>query len=427
MVGSPSRSAAPWPKAAPSRPPMVSEGAKSPADAPEPMVSAAAIDLGHREREQEAHQRPPPGHPGGARDGRLHRAVAAAEQADPPALLPEPRPHQQDHARREGSHGEAAQGRAEPDGARESSEGARHAAQRRHERDAAQREEHRQPGVERQVPRDEREGGEAAEEGGLAEDRGDHGVGDHAREDGRHERVGLEVVAVQHLDGEQRGAERGAEDRRDAGGHAGHRQDAPLAGSGGEPAANQRAERRADVHGGSLAPAGAAARERGDRGERLDRDHPRADPAAVQVVGLDGRVAAAARALGREPRGEEAAREPAQRREQREQPGTERARCRLAEHRLAGGAEGNVAGEVPEQEPLADLEGGEERGPEDAGEATEDGRMEQGAAEEAQVERGRERRHPCQAGPQRPGGERSSIVRHCHPRDSTRERSSRQQ
>ena len=44
------------------------------------------------------------------------------------------------------------------------------------------------------------------------------------REHGRDQRLGLEVVAIQHLDREERGAERRAEHRRDAGGDAGDHQ-----------------------------------------------------------------------------------------------------------------------------------------------------------------------------------------------------------
>ena len=45
MRGSPSINWAAWPKAPPSRPPMASDGAKSPALPPEPMVSDAATSL----------------------------------------------------------------------------------------------------------------------------------------------------------------------------------------------------------------------------------------------------------------------------------------------------------------------------------------------------------------------------------------------
>ena len=76
---------------------------------------------------------------------------------------------------------------------------------------------------------DEREAAGVREQRRFAEDRDDDRVGDDAGEDRRDQRVGLEVVAVEHLDRQQRGAERRAEHGRDAGRDAGDHQDAPLA------------------------------------------------------------------------------------------------------------------------------------------------------------------------------------------------------
>ena len=96
-------------------------------------------------------------------------------------------------------------------------------------------------------------------------------VRDHAREHARDQRLGLEVVAVQHLDREQRGAERRAEHRGDARADAGDHQDAALARRQRQVAPDERADRGADLHRRPLAAAGAAGAERRDRRDRL---HP---------------------------------------------------------------------------------------------------------------------------------------------------------
>ena len=178
--------------------------------------------------------------------------------------------------------------------------------------------------VEREVDGPEGEPRRDREERGLAE-HGDHDRVRHdAREDRGDEGLRLEVVAVEDLGREQRGAERRAEHRRDAGGDPGDEQHAALDAARRRGTRPTRAPRaRADLHGGPLAAAGAAGGERSDGGHRLHGDDAPADHAAA-VVGLDGRVAAAPRGLRREAGGEEPAREAAERGQEREQPRAER-------------------------------------------------------------------------------------------------------
>jgi hypothetical protein len=154
----------------------------------------------------------------------------------------------------------------------------------------------------------------------LAEDGDDDRVGRHAGEDGRDQRVGLEVVAVEHLDGEQRGPERGAKHRGDAGRDAGDHQDPALGDGDAQEAGAERAERAPDLHGGTLAPRRPPGPEREDRRDRLHPRHALAHDAVLAVEGVDHRVAAAAARLGRQLR-DDAARQRADRREQRQQPG----------------------------------------------------------------------------------------------------------
>jgi hypothetical protein len=225
------------------------------------------------------------------------------------------------------------------------------------------------------------------EQRALAEDRRHDRVGHHAGQDRRDEPVRLEAVAVEDLDGQERGAQRRAEHRRDAGRHAGDQEDALLARADPEQPADRRAERAADLHGGPLAPAHAAGAERGDRGQRLDPDDPRADDAVLVVEGVDHRVAAAAARLRRQP-GHQAAQEAAHRRQEQEQPRAERRRVdEVGRERLPLGAQRLVADQVLEQEHLDELERGEEGGAGQAGRQADHRRADQGAADQAQVER----------------------------------------
>ena len=151
----------------------------------------------------------------------------------------------------------------------------------------------------------------------LAEEGDEHRVRDDAREDARDERVGLEVVAVQHLDGEQRGAEGRAEDGGHARGGAGDEQDAPLALGDAKQLADERADGAAHLHRRPLAPARAADAEGERRDDGLHERDALADDAVVLVKRLDDGVAAAAARLGREPDRDGAAEERPDRRHER--------------------------------------------------------------------------------------------------------------
>jgi DNA-binding MarR family transcriptional regulator len=232
----------------------------------------------------------------------------------------------------------------------------------------------------------ERHSRQAAEQVRLAEDRHDDRVRDDARQDRRHERVRLEVVAVQHLHREQRRAERGAEDRRDACRDAGDDEQPPFPGARREQAPHERSEPRADLHRRPFPAAGASRREHQHRRERLHRDDPRADEPAVPVIGVDRRISPSAGDLRRDT-GEEPAREPAERGERREEPRPElRRAARGREQRLAR-AQRLMSGEGLEQQHLAPLERGEERGPRHAGHAADERGVQQGLAEEAERQR----------------------------------------
>ena len=115
----------------------------------------------------------------------------------------------------------------------------------------------------------------------LAEERDEDRVRDDAREDARDERVGLEVVAMQDLDGEERGAERRAKDGGHTGRGPGDEEDAALAIGDAEELPDERADRAAHLHRRPLAPAGAARAEREDRDDGLHERHALADEAVL--------------------------------------------------------------------------------------------------------------------------------------------------
>ena len=103
-----------------------------------------------------------------------------------------------------------------------------HSAKKREKHGRDERDDHGQQRVEREVYRKERILRRVGEERRFAEDRDEYRVGDDAREDRWDERLGLEVVAMENLDGEKGGAERRPEDGRHAGRGAGDEQDAAL-------------------------------------------------------------------------------------------------------------------------------------------------------------------------------------------------------
>ncbi len=156
-----------------------------------------------------------------------------------------------------------------------------------------------------------------------------------------------------------------------------------------EHARHERSDRAADLHRRPLAPAGAAGAEGENRGQRLHRRDALAHQAAALVKGLDHRVAAAARRLRREPRGEDPARQRPERRDQRHEPEPRHLTLReVPEHRLPMSAQPPIPHELPEEQPLDELEPAEEEHRDDPGADTDERGVEQGAADEAEIDRG---------------------------------------
>lgn len=73
-------------------------------------------------------------------------------------------------------------------------------------------------------------------ENGLGpEDQGEEGIGDHGRDDRRQQGLGLEVLAVNDLDGRKRPAQGRAENGAESTGGPCQKQDAPLPGRRAQP------------------------------------------------------------------------------------------------------------------------------------------------------------------------------------------------
>ena len=167
----------------------------------------------------------------------------------------------------------------------------------------------------------------------LAEDRDDDRIGDDAGEDRRDQRVGLEVVAVEHLDRQQRGAERRAEHRRRC---------RPRRRRPSGCAARRASTRSSQPHiepsappicmvGPSRPPEPPVPSVKIDASALTQATRLRTTPSWL-VEGVDHRVAAAAAGLGRQLR-DDAARQRADRGQQREQPGAEMRGCWSARRR----------------------------------------------------------------------------------------------
>ena len=350
-------------------------------------------DLGQAEAQRAA---PTPAHPPGSQsdagDRDLHRAVAAAEQAEPLArAAPGCQPtNQMIGTQKTPSARPPRPGRAQR-GIVSAAVTRCTRAQRRQEHHRQHRDQQRQQRVERQVLDDEREAPGVREQRRLAEDRDDDRVGDDAGEDRRDERVRLEVVAVEHLDGEQRGAERRAEHGRDAGRDAGHHQDAPLARRrrrSSHAARSSRARRRS----ASSAPRGRPSRpcpsvkidaSAFTQATRLRTTPPWwwkasiiASPPPPRVSGASSEMMppASAPTAGSSTSSQ----------------GRKRPRLAdLGQERLAVRAQRAVAAEVLEEQPLHHLERGEERGAHQPGRHADDRGVEQRAPDDPQVGRGR--------------------------------------
>ncbi len=263
---------------------------------------AGRDDLHGAEQSEQLGAPPSEREPVGTADGELRRAVAAPEDPEALAGLPEARPDEDDDGCRGDAERESAERRLAPTGHGEASRRLLNVAHRREERAGHDRHDDRENRVERQVLGNEGVGPRVREERALTEEGDERGIADHAREDGRDERVGLEVVAVQDLDGKERGAQRRPED----GGHAGRRardeQDATLAVGDAEHLADERADGAAHLHRRTLAPAGPAGTESEDRDDGLDHRDALANDAAGRVKGFDDRVAAASEGLRSKPR-----------------------------------------------------------------------------------------------------------------------------
>jgi hypothetical protein len=197
----------------------------------------------------------------------------------------------------------------------------------------------------------------------LAKHRDHDRVGDNAGENRGNERVGFEIVTIENLGGEERGAERRAEHGCQAGGDTGDEEYAPLALAHTEPAADQRAERAADLHRRPLASARPASAEGEDRGQHLYPDDSLAHDGAAVMEGLDHRVAAAAARLRRQDR-QRARGQRAERRHDEEQVPAIAMRAEV-EQALAGGAQRHVAADVLEEHALHQLEADVEHAPDE--------------------------------------------------------------
>ena len=276
-------------------------------------------------------------------------------------------------------------------------------------RGSDERDGHGHERVERQVHRIERVLRGVREEGRLAEDRDEDRVGHDAREHRGDQRFGLEVVAMENLDGEEGRAEGRPED----GGHArrqtGDQQDAALPVRDAQVLADDRPNRAAHLHRGALATPRAAEAQGEDRGQALGERHPATDVAASGVERFDDRIGAPASGLGGGPR-DQARPERAECRHEPDEPPPERVLSHISRDALARGAERHVPAETLEHDLLNHLDAQEEeRSDEPRGDADERG-PEQGASKQLDRD-GAPRRQdrPSQYGPH-PGRVAAPVV-----------------
>ena len=99
-------------------------------------------------------------------------------------------------------------------------------------------------------------------------------------------------VAVEHLDGEQRAAQGGAEGRADPAGHAGKQQDAPVHDRQAEFGGDKGAETGADLGDRAFAPGASAGTDGDHRGDGFDQRNPLADHSSLAVKGFNRSVGA---------------------------------------------------------------------------------------------------------------------------------------
>ena len=349
-------------------------------------------DLHDAEHEEKLHAAPPAGEPLRSGDRDLRRAVPAAEDPEPLPRLPHVRADEHHDRRREEPEREPPDARLDPVGELRALGEALRRAERAEKAARDDREEDGEERVERQVRGDERVALGVIEEGRLAEERDEDGVRDDAREDGRNQRIRLEVVAMEHLDGEERGAERRAEHGGHTGGRARDEEDAPLAIGDVEVAPDERADRPADLHRRPFAPAAPARPEAEDRREDLHPRHAPPDDPLLVVERVDDRVCAAAARLGGEPR-DGAADERAERGDEPQEPRTPGRGLRI-EDELPGGLERQVPREPLEEHPLHDLEPRHEERPDEPRRRPDERRVQEHSPEDLEPERRRDRRGP---------------------------------
>ena len=143
--------------------------------------------------------------------------------------MPELRAHERDDGNGCSAEQETADRRLGPVRTGEARRRALHSAKKGEKHGRDERDDHGQQRVERQMRRKERILRRVGKERRFPEDRYEDRVGHDAREHRWDESLGLEVVAVENLDGEKGCAERSPENGCHAGRGAGHEEDAALA------------------------------------------------------------------------------------------------------------------------------------------------------------------------------------------------------
>ena len=244
----------------------------------------------------------------------------------------------------------------------------------------------------------------------------------HGRDDRRHEHLVFEVeVAVEQLRREERAGERRVEERPDARAHAGGHELAARGDRQAQRAREPRTEARADLRDRALAPGRAAGADEDRRRERLHGDRDRPHASAAEVVGLDRGVRAVARGLRRELLDEPAREQPAERGQQGDRPAADRPRrLRQVERlRLVRGAAERDAPDLPEEEPVEEVEHRHERDRAEPGEHADDHREHERAPDAGAAVVRRLAQHP------RPCGKTGFLLLFRHRQMSSRSLSAR--
>ena len=224
-------------------------------------------DLEPAEKHEQRHRGPPLAEPGCSGDRHLREPVTAAEDSQPLAAVPDARAEEEEDGGGHHPEQQPAERRLRPHRPGEPGGELLHRVERVEEDDGAEADDDRHECVERQLRGDEGIASRVREQRRLAEEGDEHRVADDAGEDGRHQGVRLEVVAVEDLDSEERGPERRAEHGGHAGAGAGDEQHPSFALAHAEPLRAQRAERpRRSASWAPSRPAAPAEAEGEDRG-----------------------------------------------------------------------------------------------------------------------------------------------------------------